>query len=130
MVPAGIVGVAAPTPGALDFLELPAHPPGRRVGQYQSGQAARAPRPLLGRHLERGLGRVGHLVEVERVHAERVPPEPTVRAGVAREHEDAAPPVQQGTLHRDEVHPVDHRVDEQDVVQPQTIQPRIAQIRM
>ena len=61
--------------------------------------------------------RLGHLVHVEGVDAQRVPPEPAVGPGVPRQDEDAVAPVEQRALHRDEVHAVDHRVHEQDVVE-------------
>src|SRR3954452_9183803 len=72
--------------------------------------------PLVGAHRQRGVDRVGELLDVERVHRQGVLAELLVRAGVLGEDRDAVTLVDHRPLLRDEVHAVEHRVDEEHVV--------------
>ena len=72
--------------------------------------------PLVGRQRDRPSERVGLVVDVERLHAER--PRAELREGpcLSREDEHAVPIVHERRLLRDEVQPVHHRIDEEHVV--------------
>ncbi len=75
------------------------------------------PAVALGRrHRQRGVDRVGELLDVERVDRQRVLPELLVGAGVLREDRHPLALVDERALLGDEVHAVEHRVDQQHVV--------------
>ena len=84
--------------------------------QNGTAEPARSLLAVLGIHLERERDRVGRLVDVEGVHGQRVAADPLEGAGVGGQHEGAVAPVHQRALHRDEVHAVEGRVDEERVV--------------
>jgi hypothetical protein len=86
---------------------------GERTEAHSALGASDAPER---QRLVQGVGRLG---DIERLDAERLRPELVVGAGVLGEHEHAGSLVQGRTFLRNEVHPVAHRVDEQDVVGPQ-----------
>ena len=62
------------------------------------------------------MDRVGLLLDVERVHRQRELPELLVRAGVLGQQAHAVALVHERALLRDQVHAVEHRVHDQQVV--------------
>src|SRR5438067_11449019 len=76
----------------LDVVELEPDPPGGRVREHEPGQATRAPRPLVLRHLERLGDGVRLPLDVERVDADRVAAETEVRPCVPGEEKHAVAP--------------------------------------
>src|SRR5262245_14708477 len=75
-----------------------------------------SPLPLAAIHRPRRVDRVVELLDVERVHRERVLPQLLVRAGVLRQDRHALALVDDRALLRHQVHAVEHRVYDQHVV--------------
>ena len=89
--------------------------PGSREVTISARPVAPAP-ALAGLHRQRRVDRVGELLDVERVDRQRVLAELLVGAGVLGEDRDALALVDDRPLLGDQVHAVEHRVDEQHVV--------------
>ena len=80
--------------------------------------------PLVGRHQQRRVQRLGRRRDVERVDLQRVLAEHLGRTGLARQHDRRLVLGQHQALQHDQVHPVAHRVDEQHVAAAQHRQRR------
>ena len=110
-------GAGAGRPGLLaDVGELVVDPVARVARGDDPLQALHAAARARRRHRQRRVDRVGQLLDVERVDRQRELAELLVGAGVLRQDRDAVALVDERALLGDEVHAVEHRVDEQHVV--------------
>src|SRR5204862_8168303 len=105
-----------PGPLRLGVAQLVVDPVARIALADDPLEPLGAPRALLGGHRQGAEDRVRLLLHVERIHRQRELAELLVRARVLRQQRHPVALVHERALLRHEVHAVEHRVHDQEVV--------------